>query len=980
MGQGSSQPQNGELPELEGHGKDPVVVLFSSNIALLEILRTPVTVVKKGKSGVQVEGTPAPKRKRKSSLNNTGDSKPFAVPTKPQLSPQNPADSHPSKRTKVTSSTTTSKDARKSEKKSAQGATTSSQIPNGVKPTEYENKSPQTMNAQSPESTAHFNGTSKKSKKSKAKSTRENEEEENLAHSLTLPESEPLVKAPASADLSAMDTSSDQKDSMDTTGARGPRPGKKEKLVGFFAPAEVRALEAFKLDFCTKHALSSHSFDRMVQHVDRRKDSGWPCDEAITSKAEFWQAIYDVLPGRDRRSVYRFMRRHFQDSSQKPHHWTHEQDEELITMVSQYGPKFAHIAKMLGRGEDDVVQRWKNRLEHRSTMRRGAWSEEEVRGLLDALQSAWVALKKDGKDVGQDIYEMDEGLISWGQVSNKLDNWRSRQQCADKWRKIRRKIMGLRSSGVEGAVFDPASEARPQGRAKSVTLAEQMEMERVYKSAEYVNSDDGNESEADSPGANKSTAPKKAQKENTSTELAGVKTHSLPVLPKPVAVPEKASEDDSSPESESEATSESGTGSSDDGSESEAGSPSVSGSSAGSNSNDEINGKVDPRIIAQDTKLKSKGVKDHPGSFSKVSSQVSANEKPSLQNTPSKKINPAVQPKSIDKQAAKSIETLKAKDQPKSISQAQAPEQQKPSGQKKKVQHETPESETGSSSDSPSDSDSDSSAESNSGSASDPEEFPIQGSFKASAKNGPAKASTSTQKATEKIKNPKRSENDRRNTKSSSGTSSASSEAGSTEDSAESGDQTDESDVEGSVDEPIESPKIAPAQVSKRKILSTAQAPEKRDTKRLKTDSKISRNSSSPSSPSGTPSSEDSESKGDSEDSASQKSDTSSSASDGSESESESESVLKLEPESKSSVDPKVRPHIAQSKQKLVNGQKPLPASATKERSNSKNGKGSAPKAKAKPAQISSPLVKDGGLKTKDKLRLVPAAKKKASK
>ncbi|GMG50213.1 hypothetical protein BDV35DRAFT_333152 [Aspergillus flavus] len=299
---------------------------------------------------------------------------------------------------------------------------------------------------------------------------------------------------------------------------KGKRKQVGKGLTGFFSQDEVQALENFKIEFCNSHGLSSHAFDAMVQHSEREKGIEFPCDSSITMKPEFWKTIYKILPDRDRRSVYRFMRRHFQNSDVKPHHWTHEQDEELIQLVARYGFKFAQIAKELGRSDDDVVQRWKNRLEHRTTMNRGAWSEEEIRSLQNALQAVWKNLKEKGHDVGRDIYEMDETLISWGHISNKLKNCRSRQQCADKWRKARKKVQQLRDKGNPDAVFDPVKESKKNRRkSRTGTPSSSQTPQTLHKSAEYVHSDDSDDEAAHQDGKTGESG-KASIKESTSND------------------------------------------------------------------------------------------------------------------------------------------------------------------------------------------------------------------------------------------------------------------------------------------------------------------------------------------------------------------------------------------------------------------------------------------------------------------------------
>ncbi|PWY69720.1 hypothetical protein BO70DRAFT_365648 [Aspergillus heteromorphus CBS 117.55] len=328
------------------------------------------------------------------------------------------------------------------------------------------------------------------------------------------PEPEPEVRSNASPSLTEEENVTSTPGSA--AGTEGPdekavvqpgfRKGKhgvdsltgEKKEVGFFKPHEVQKLEKFKLDFCTNHGLSSGTFDLMIQHSERDRLSIFPCHSNITTKTAFWKDIYSIIPGRDRRSVYRFMRRHFQGSSQKPHHWTEEQDDELVLHHERHGPKWAFIAKMLGRSDDDVVQRWKNRLQHRKTMNRGPWSEQEVRSLLELLQASWDGLKgtEHELDLGRDIYEMDESLIAWGHISDKMKNCRSRQQCADKWRKIRRKIAAHRCKKNPDAFYDPIIETRLSIRRSKLRAATR-QSDKQFKSAEFVKSDDDSDADPD---------------------------------------------------------------------------------------------------------------------------------------------------------------------------------------------------------------------------------------------------------------------------------------------------------------------------------------------------------------------------------------------------------------------------------------------------------------------------------------------------
>ncbi|KAJ6092550.1 hypothetical protein N7486_007839 [Penicillium sp. IBT 16267x] len=272
---------------------------------------------------------------------------------------------------------------------------------------------------------------------------------------------------------------------------RGSRIGGKNNLkVGFFVKEEVAKLEGFKVSFCNIHGFSDHKkFDEMVQHSER--DGGdWPCPADVCTKSEFWNQIYDLVPDRDRRSLYRFMRRHFQDSTQKPHEWTLEQDRELIALMSQHKGKWAYVAKLLGRSDDDVTQRWKNHLEHRGKMNRGKWGEEELRSLLDEVQKVWHRVyAEEGDAAGKDMYELEEKHLRWGVISDLLGNVRSRQQCADKWRKIRRSVENLRACGNPDAVYDPIEAVNKRTRWGSGSV--------TPKSTWFVGDDDNGDIKGD---------------------------------------------------------------------------------------------------------------------------------------------------------------------------------------------------------------------------------------------------------------------------------------------------------------------------------------------------------------------------------------------------------------------------------------------------------------------------------------------------
>ena len=300
--------------------------------------------------------------------------------------------------------------------------------------------------------------------------------------------------------------------------------GKSQQKTGFFVEEEVKALEQFKIKFCNAHGVQGRVFDAMVQHSERGGDE-WPLPTDVQSKNEFWNEIYALIPDRDRRSVYRFMRRHFQDTTQKAHVWTPEQDDELVRLHAQHGPKYALIAKLLGRSDDDVTQRWKNRLQHRATKRTGAWSEAELVTFVRSLEEyrkILIESSADPEKAGKDIWEMDLKSISWGSISNGMENSRTRQQCADKWRKISKNIRNLRETVDPDADFDPIEAAR---RWQRYNGSSSRERSRPLAVDDLVDSDDDDDEEEGSriPSSTPAILPKlEFEDEQQSVDLGQV--------------------------------------------------------------------------------------------------------------------------------------------------------------------------------------------------------------------------------------------------------------------------------------------------------------------------------------------------------------------------------------------------------------------------------------------------------------------------
>jgi hypothetical protein len=276
----------------------------------------------------------------------------------------------------------------------------------------------------------------------------------------------------------------------------GFRPGHvsstNSKRTGLFSPEEIETLEQFKLAFCSQFHITADMFDASVQSAQKIKGGIFLLDTPPIEYKKFWQEIYGQIPDRDQKSINRFCRRHF-SNAYKPHQWTTADDDELERLHSIYGTKWAVIARDMERTYDDVVQRWKNKVELRHTMKLGPWDDDEINKLIECLEHTrnlqLSKLERTEEDIGKDIYELPDECIAWGRISDRFQHTRSRQQVADKWRKIKRIVLERRADGYEDAVWEPSIQPKPGPRPKYRPLPLQSE-KRGFISNETVDSSD----------------------------------------------------------------------------------------------------------------------------------------------------------------------------------------------------------------------------------------------------------------------------------------------------------------------------------------------------------------------------------------------------------------------------------------------------------------------------------------------------------
>ena len=201
--------------------------------------------------------------------------------------------------------------------------------------------------------------------------------------------------------------------------------------TGRFSDVEVRKLETYKREFCSAHDIDGHYFNDMMTESCRRRERTW--SYTFITKSDFLTQYFEVLPHRKRKSMARYRERNWQNATGIKN-WSQEDDDQIIKLVEQLGPKWVEIGQRLTRTQDAVQQRWKKVLQFTAlgvTIRKGEWSAEENETLVQAVNRT-----KKNQGLAQD--ESTDRRVVWSFISMALGNTRTPKQCADRWKDVRK--------------------------------------------------------------------------------------------------------------------------------------------------------------------------------------------------------------------------------------------------------------------------------------------------------------------------------------------------------------------------------------------------------------------------------------------------------------------------------------------------------------------------------------------------------------
>jgi Myb-like DNA-binding domain len=258
---------------------------------------------------------------------------------------------------------------------------------------------------------------------------------------------------------------------------------------GAFTEREKVKLTRFKRRFCSDHSISEFEFNKLMTLLGRRDGSDWPNPDV--TKAELRDMFYDVLPDRNRKSMNRYRERYFQNVEQDTE-WTEKQINELRNLVKEKGRKWVEIGEALGRTQDSVYQKWKNRIRQGDVQRFDRWEEEEIQALILAVRQC-----KTAAGVPQDISSDDR--VNWTSVSDLLGKRRNAQQCSTFWKRVYRKREEAKARGKALKTLAPGrskpeptiSQRQPRSRVtRDGGSGEVITPRRRVKSAMYVTESD----------------------------------------------------------------------------------------------------------------------------------------------------------------------------------------------------------------------------------------------------------------------------------------------------------------------------------------------------------------------------------------------------------------------------------------------------------------------------------------------------------
>jgi hypothetical protein len=159
--------------------------------------------------------------------------------------------------------------------------------------------------------------------------------------------------------------------------------------------------------------------------------------------AQLWTRLFAECPDRHRQKVINITRKKFHNFVARGT-WTQEQEDELRSLIDEYGPQWSKIAGLINRHPEDIRDRYRNYIVCGTAQKKDAWTQDEegrlAQFVIDAMQAIDdLRAQQPTRTLLQKPYEE---LIDWQNISERMERTRSRLQCITKWKSMHLKMHG----------------------------------------------------------------------------------------------------------------------------------------------------------------------------------------------------------------------------------------------------------------------------------------------------------------------------------------------------------------------------------------------------------------------------------------------------------------------------------------------------------------------------------------------------------
>ncbi|CCF57051.1 hypothetical protein KAFR_0C00560 [Kazachstania africana CBS 2517] len=181
-----------------------------------------------------------------------------------------------------------------------------------------------------------------------------------------------------------------------------------------FLKTEQDLINEFVLTFLKLNNITMKQFNSLIWSENDKNEI-----EKLV-KMKFWKSIYKIFNYRLNSSIYKHVRRKYNNFN---NHWNDELDERLFQLChdEKLEGQWSKIGKLLDKLPDDCRDRWRNYVKVKDTKNSSKkWSPNEEAKLLRIVNES---LHKDQS-------------ANWGHVSQLMGGARSRIQCRYKWNKL----------------------------------------------------------------------------------------------------------------------------------------------------------------------------------------------------------------------------------------------------------------------------------------------------------------------------------------------------------------------------------------------------------------------------------------------------------------------------------------------------------------------------------------------------------------